>query len=154
MTADPPVDPVESQVARARRSGKRAGLGVVIVVAVAFIGSSLSQLTQAVFDGRTVQELAARPPAGVDPACAEGVQRLAAELDQAPPDVSAPAAPGLPAVEAACARSAGGLDLWAALQRAGRARAQVRGARHDPLETVPPAVPPGEVPAHGPADLR
>jgi hypothetical protein len=153
-----PVDPVESRIASARRRGRRAGLAVVMVIAVAFIGSSLFQLTRAVFDGRTVQEMAARPPADADPACAEGVRRLAAELDEAPRAVPAPPVPpfggNVAAVEAACARSAGGLDLWAALQRAGRARAQTQGSRRDSLETIPSGRAAGEVRAHGPADLR
>jgi len=147
--ADPPNDPA---LARARLQGKRAALGIVIAVAVAFIAASAVQIIPAVF-GLRIEPLPPAAAGSSERACAEGVRRLAVALERtdAGGPGCAPAAPewqDAPAVEQACSRSSEGRDAWAALSRLRSAREQL-GERPDALSRLQ-----RDVAAHLPADLR
>ncbi len=152
----------------ARLRGKRMGLGIVLVVSVAFILSSAVQIISTVF-GLGLTSLPLDTPSGSpERTCAAGIQALTRALDRAGARVSAVASaaddtetmaalrPGLSpewdgadAIESACAHARGGLDAWAALQRLRVAEEQSGRLSRDELSSVR-----RDVAAHLPADLR
>jgi len=158
--------------AQARRDARRAANGIVIVVAVAFIGASAVQIVPAVF-GAGVRPIAPAGAGSPEGQCGEGVRSLALALDRAGGEAWSPSPGGEPLdvdpeaarqafergllpqwnaeteVERACAQSGEGLDAWAALLRLRRAEEQavLRGR----VELVPLR---REVAAHVPANLR
>lgn len=158
-------DPI---VLAARLRGKRAALGLVLVVSVAFIVSSAFQIISAVF-GFGWAPLPADAPAGSpERVCAVGIRALTQALDRAGQRLSSVASaaddnetmaalrPGLSpewdsaaAIEGACAHSRGGLDAWAALQRLRVAEEQSGRLSREELTSVR-----NDVAAHLPADLR
>jgi len=70
-------DPPDVATARARLQGKRVGLGVVIVAAVAFILATAVHVIPAVFGARIVP---------IEPGvCADGLRELGAALDRGDP---------------------------------------------------------------------
>jgi hypothetical protein len=139
-------------LARARLQGKRAALGVVIVVAVVFIGASAVQIVPAIF-GAGVTPIPASP-SGSDPrVCAEGVRRLERALERARDAAgSISFGPDEERVRSACDKSPEGLDAWASLARLRSAEQQLgpgagtAAAELEPLRR--------DVSAHLPADLR
>jgi hypothetical protein len=165
--AHDPADPVANAVANAQRLGRRAAHGLILVVAVVFIGSSAWQIVHAIF----VESAAASAPPALDPGCANGVRRLVGALDRAadhavssaeqpattrPEDVVAlfrhqlsPEWDGAGDVERRCAASAAGADAWAALQRLRSAQEQL--ARQSRAELAPLR---HDLAAHLPAELR
>jgi hypothetical protein len=134
--------------AQARLRGKRVALGVVIAVAVSFIGASAVQIIPAVF-GAGIKPLPSSPPGSSARACAEGVRALMLSLNGADPAQAAPPTQW-ESVGHACDASPEGLDAWAALMRLRSASEQVvlRGdhVELDPLRR--------DVAAHLPAELR
>ncbi len=139
MTRGPSQD---DELARARLRGRRAGLAILVVVAVAFIVSSTSQITRAVF-GLGGGPVPAGAPGAIDPACTQGVKAL---LDARFSRVDSPAREVL---LDACSRTPEGLDLSAALKRLKVAEEQLTRrcqAELSPLRR--------DVEAHLPADLR
>jgi hypothetical protein len=159
-------DSSDAPAARARLRGKRAALGVVIVISVAFIVASTSQIIPAVF-GAAITPLAAGSPGSPERVCAVGVKELQLALDRAGGRSLAGTAPdpgramaafrqglspewdGAETVERACAETRNGLDTWAALQRLRFGEEQLLrsgGAALSPLRS--------DVAAHLPADLR
>ena len=124
------------ELARARLRGKRAALGVVLVVAVAFVGASVWNVVPAVF-GANVHPLPGGPAGSSERVCAEGVRRL----EQALPGWQDAAG-----VETACGGSSAGLDAWAALLRLRGAGQQLAPGDLAQLRR--------DVEAHLPADLR
>jgi hypothetical protein len=153
----------------ARLRGKRVALAIVLLVSVAFIVSSATQIVVAVFGlgGSTLPS--GSLPGSAEHTCATGIRALAQTLDPpggrvSPPATSAASAeetpatsrPGLSpewdqagAIESACARSHGGLDAWAALQRLRVAEAQSSRLSPDDLSSGR-----RDVAAHLPAELR
>jgi hypothetical protein len=133
--------------ARARLQGKRIALGVVITVAVAFVGASALQIIPAVF-GVGFRPLPSSPPGSSTRDCAEGVHALLGTVG-ADPNKAAPAAEW-ERVGHACESTPEGLDAWAALQRLRFAASQMAnrgaGVELDPLRR--------DVAAHLPAELR
>lgn len=77
-----PVAPDDAAVAKARLTGKRVALVLVIAVAVAFIGASAAQIIPAVF-GLGIAPVPPAPPGSPERACADGVRALMAALDRA-----------------------------------------------------------------------
>jgi hypothetical protein len=124
------------ELARARLRGKRAALGVVLVVAVVFIGASVWNIIPAVF-GANIQPLPAGPEGSLERTCADGVRRLEHGL---------PGWQDAAGVETACSASSAGLDAWAALLRLRSAGQQLSPGDLAPLKR--------DVEAHLPADLR
>jgi len=140
---------------RARLRGRRAGLGVVIVVASAFIVISTAQITSAVF-GLGTQPLASGPGDSPERRCAVGISRLVRALDRPagadPPTARAPSAldwNDADGVEQTCRTATGGLDAWAALLRLKAAELQLTHAGPADLQPLR-----DEVAAHLPPDLR
>jgi hypothetical protein len=153
--------------AHARRRGKRAAHGLILVVSVLFIGTSAWQLVRAVFLG----DAGATESNALDPACADGLHRLTAALDRAsgPIVVSASQAPAArPAdvatrfrhelspewdvagdVEKTCTASSAGADAWAVLARLRSAEEQL--ARQSRAELAPLR---HDLAAHLPVELR
>ncbi|MCL2448793.1 MAG: hypothetical protein FWD17_07600 [Polyangiaceae bacterium] len=142
-----------SHLSRPGRVGQRAARALILVVAVLFIGSSAWQLVRALFFGN-----AGAPPAAtavLDPACADGLRRLASALDRAAASVAAPpsqSAMAQPedavalfrrdlspewdregAVKQACATGARGEEAWASLTRLRSAHEQLVRGRHAEL---------------------
>lgn len=159
-------DSNDATAARARLRGKRTALGVVIVVSVAFIVASTSQIVAAVF-GAGITALPAGSPGSPERVCAVGVKELELALDRAGgrsfagtvPDPGtamvafrqglSPEWDGAETVERACAETRNGLDTWAALLRLRFGEEQLLrsgGASLAPLRS--------DVAAHLPADLR
>lgn len=149
--------PDDASLARARLRGKRAGIVVIIVVAVAFIGGSAAQIIPAIF-GVDITPIPAAPPGSSERTCAEGVRRLALAVEP-PGDGGAQGGPSAPeewdgasAVEQACSRSSEGRDAWAALARLRSASQQL--ARRDKRDRADLDSLRRDVAAHLPADLR
>jgi hypothetical protein len=114
--------------ARAGRLGRRCGALFVLVIALAFVGSSLYQLTASIFDWR-VGPLAAAPP----DECVRGIRGLERALDEAGSraDWSTSAD-----VEKTCEKTPEGAEAYVALLRLRRAHeglAQRRTEEVDPL---------------------
>ncbi len=141
----------DAPLAGAGRRGRRAGILIVIGVAVLFIGSSAGQVVPAVF-GFGVRPLPVGPPGSSQRACAEGVRALSA-VRSASADRTEPSSPSAwdreSPVYQACAASPEGLDAWAALLRLRMTEQQLPYAgptQLDPLRR--------DLYAHLPADLR
>lgn len=132
--ADPPA------IARARLRGKRTALGIVITVAVVYIGASALDIIPAVF-GVVMHPMTSAAPGTPARACAEGLRRL----------VSAPEGAQDGDVKQACAASPQGLDAWAALERLRSAERQLAGRSGSEQELQELR---RQVLAHLPADLR
>jgi hypothetical protein len=155
-------------VVRARLRGKRIGLGVVIAVAVSFIGASAVQIIPVVF-GADETALAAAAPASPERACALGLHGLLLALDRAGArglsrtrsrvdadsalttfrQALSPEWDDVEAVAQQCASSHDGLDAWAAVERLRIGEEQA--VRRSRLELTPLR---DDVVAHLPADLR
>jgi hypothetical protein len=133
MPDDPPVD---AALARARLRGKRVALGVVLVIAVVFIGASAWNIVPAVF-GANVHPLPSGPAGSPERACADGVRRLERSLPQWQDAAG---------VQSECAKSSAGLDAWASLLRLRMAAQQLGDADLAPLRQ--------DVETHLPGDLR
>jgi hypothetical protein len=152
----------------ARLRGKRAALGIVLVVSVAFILSSATQIIATVFGVGWTPLPSGTPAGSPERTCANGIQALTRALDRAGERLSAVASaaddsetmaalrPGLSpewdgaeAIESACARARGGLDAWAALQRLRVAEEQSGRLSREELSSVR-----RDVAAHLPTDLR
>jgi len=148
-------------LARARLQGKRAALGVVMVVAVAFIGASALQIVPAIFCAG-ITPIPDSPSGSEARVCAEGVRRLERSLERAASAAGSPAfGPALERdwrdeaqIRAACDKSPEGLDAWASLARLRSAEEQLAsagGAAGASAELEPLR---RDVAAHLPADLR
>jgi len=157
----------DPELSAARLRGRRVALALVTVLAVAFIASSTSQITAAVF-GFGFEPLPAGASVGSpEHLCAAGIQGLARALDRAgrlasvasaasDDDTTAVLRPGLSPewdradeVRAACDAAQGGPSAWASLQRLRVAEAQSGRLGRDDLRSVR-----SDVAAHLPADLR
>jgi hypothetical protein len=140
----PHEDPDHAEVARLR--GKRLALGVVIAVAVAFIGSSTAQIMRSVF-GAGIVPLPSAELGSAERTCAIGMRRLerALERDEGLP----PEWEQAEDVRRACAGARDGLEAWAALQRLILAQEQL--TRYVHVELAPLR---RDVIAHLPTDLR
>jgi hypothetical protein len=152
----------------ARLRGRRAALALFTVVAVAFIVSSTTQITRALF-GMGLEPLpAGAAPGSPEQLCASGIQGLARALDRAgnrlspvasaanDADTMAALRPGLSPewdradeVRAACDAARGGPSAWAALERLRVAEEQSGRLGREELSSVR-----SDVAAHLPADLR
>jgi hypothetical protein len=154
------MDMSEDDVRNARLRGRRAAHGLVLVVAMLFIGVSTAQIISAVFGIRTTP-LASGPIDSPERRCALGISRLAKALDRA---ARAPAAePGFRSeipdpggdwasadgVQRSCGQATGGLDAWAALLRLRQAQSQL--ARSQPDDLLPLR---RDLAAHLPQDMR
>src|ERR1700688_4523147 len=103
------AEATRDDAARARLQGKRAALGVVLVVSLALIGSSAAQIIPAVF-GAGVRPLPNAPPGSSARTCADGVRSLELALDRAVDSAGSasfqarlePEWAGATAIEAAC----------------------------------------------------
>lgn len=150
----PPATELDDQEKRVRLRARRIGLGVIMVVALAFIGSSTGQIVRAVF-GLGTTPLAATPNDSPERQCAVGISRLVRAI--APP--ARGVAPlvrgaeigwvGAETVERSCQNASGGLDAWDALLRLRAAQAQLAEASPADLQPLR-----DEVAAHLPSDLR
>jgi hypothetical protein len=67
---------------RAMLAGKRVGIGVIVVVAVAIIGASAVQIVPAIF-GWGIQPIAPAPSGSPARTCADGIRAMSAALDRA-----------------------------------------------------------------------
>jgi hypothetical protein len=160
-----PHDPI---ALAARLRGKRLALGLVLVVSVAFIVSSAVQIIGAAFGFGWTPLPSDAAPGSPERACAVGIRSLTQALDRAGERLSSVASAaddretmaalrsrlspewdGAVGIEGACARAAGGLDAWAALQRLRVAEEQSGRLSRDELTAVR-----RDVAAHLPADLR
>jgi hypothetical protein len=167
------MDAVPDDEAQARRGGKRVAHGIVLFIAMAFIGASAAQIIPAVF-GLQSRAIAPATPGSPERACSDGVRSLALALDRAGKrawsllgrdEADADSSPkatlrafrhGLfpewdtePSVEQACSKSHEGLEAWAALLRLRRAAEQI--VVRDVTEILPLR---HDFAAHLPADLR
>jgi hypothetical protein len=161
-------DTADPTVAAARLRGKRAGFAVVLVVSLAFVYSSASQIIAAVFGVGFTPLPAGALPGSPEQRCALGIRGLARALDRATGKLSSVASaaddretmaalrPGLSPewdradeVRAACAEASGGPSAWASLQRLRVADEQSGRLGPEQLSSVR-----SEVAAHLPADLR
>jgi hypothetical protein len=124
------------ELARARLRGKRAALGVILVVAVIFVGASVWTIVPPVF-GANLHPLPAAAEGTPERTCAAGVRRLERGL---------PTWQDAGGVESACAQSSAGLDAWASLLRLKAGTQLLPEAELEPLRR--------DVEAHLPADLR
>jgi hypothetical protein len=154
----------DRELSAARLRGRRVVLGLVTVVALAFIASSAHQIAGAVF-GFGFEPLPAGALAGSpEQLCASGIQGLARALDRADGRRSSEATgasdetsrSGLSPewdraeeVRAACDAAQGGPSAWASLQRLRVAEAQSGRLGREELSSVR-----SDVAAHLPADLR
>jgi hypothetical protein len=136
--------------ARARLNGRRASHGIVIVIAVVFVGASAAQIIPAVF-GWGARTLPVAAPGSPERTCADGIRGLADALDRAGAQagesggrtaergapVERDAAlgmfgralavewPSTSDLEQACRKSDTGADAWAALTRLRRAHEEL-----------------------------
>lgn len=157
-------DEVDRQV-RARRSGRRAGHGVIIVLAIVFIAASGVQIIPAVF-GIGVRRVPSMVAGSPERGCALGVRSLATALDRAGVrawSTRAAADDALDAFRRAlapewneeervrtdCEKAAEGPEAWAALVRLKRAEEQALLHGADDLQPLRL-----DLAAHLPADLR
>jgi hypothetical protein len=157
----------DPELSAARLRGRRVALALVTIVSVAFIASSTSQITAAVF-GFGFEPLPAGASVGSpEQLCARGIQGLARALDRAgqlasvasaanDDETTAALRPGLSPewdradeVRAACNAARGGPSAWASLERLRVAQEQSGRLGRDELRSVR-----SDVAAHLPADLR
>jgi hypothetical protein len=142
-----PDDPV---AARGALRGKRAALGVVIAMALAFILATAFHVIPAVF-GAFVAPL----PAGGPGSCAQGLRDLAVALDRdttAPPWADPRQAARSEDRELAanrCAHTPGGYEAWAAFERLRIAKEQLEGRDPAALAQLK-----RDLAAYFPSDLR
>jgi hypothetical protein len=156
MPDGPDDAPPNAKVARARLRGKRIALGIVITVAVVFIGDSARQIVPAIF-GAGVRPLSSAAPGTDARTCAEGVSRLARALDRARAAAGSPSFDDrllpewtdAPRLRVACAASPEGLDAWASLERLRTGEEQLAGRDDSALDPLR-----RDVGAHLPPDLR
>jgi hypothetical protein len=107
--------------------GRRAAHGLVIVVAVLFIGASTIQIVRAVFGlGETVAP---------DDPCTAGVNRLTMAFATAPVWSDRGPARDTEAVARLCAASGIGLDTWAAFERLQLAKEELARRSRDDVES-------------------
>jgi hypothetical protein len=150
------AEATRDDAARARLQGKRAVLGVILVVSLALIASSAWQIIPAVF-GAGIRPIPAAPPGSSARTCAEGILKLERALERA---ADAAGSPSFQArlqpewadeatVSQACGQSSEGIDAWAALARLRSAEEQLSAHAGDELEPLR-----RDVIAHLPADLR
>jgi hypothetical protein len=158
----------DATLAVARLRGKRAALGIVIVISLAFIVASTSQIIPAVFGVGFEPLPSAAAPDSPEGQCAAGIRALAGALDRAGGRLSSVASAAddgatmavlrstlspewdrADAVHVACKRAAGGPSAWAALQRLRVAEEQSGRLDREALTSVR-----RDVAAHLPADLR
>jgi hypothetical protein len=148
--------------------GRRAALALITVVALAFIVSSTTQITRAVF-GLGVEPLPAGvPAASPEGLCAVGIQGMVRALDRTgrpssgassagdDPETTTGLPPGLSPewdhadeVRVACDAARGGPSAWASLLRLRFAEEQSGRLGREELSSVR-----SDVAAHLPADLR
>jgi hypothetical protein len=140
----PHEDPDHAEAARLR--GKRVALGVVIAIAVAFVGSSTAQIIRGVF-GAGIAPLPSAELGSAERTCAVGVRRLEQALERG--EGLSPEWEQADAVRRACAGARDGLEAWAALQRLLLAQEQLTRCVH--VELAPLR---RDVIAHLPTDLR
>ena len=127
MPASPPDD-----VVHARLQGKRAALGVVLLISIALIASSSLEIVPAVF-GVGIQPIPPSPPGSAARICAEGVRTLARALERAENGAGSasfqarlePEWDRAASIQQACGQSGEGLDAWAALARLRSAEEQL-----------------------------
>jgi hypothetical protein len=155
-------------IAAARLRGKRAMLGIVLVVSLAFIGSSAAQIIPAVFGAGFTPLPEGATEGSPERSCAVGIRGLAEALNRAGARLSSLASaaddsesmaalrPALSPewdhaseVEQACAQAQGGASAWASLQRLRVAEEQSGRLGREDLNAVR-----RDVAAHLPADLR
>jgi hypothetical protein len=147
---------IRDDAARARLQGKRAVLGVVLVVSLGIIGASALQIIPAVF-GAGVRPIPASAPGTPGRDCADGIRKLVVALDRAADAAGSasfrtrlqPEWALEVSVRQSCRQSSEGLDAWAALSRLRSAEEQLSphgGTELEPLRR--------DVNAHLPADLR
>jgi hypothetical protein len=163
----------DGPIARARAQGRRFAHGLVIVIAVLFIGASTGQIIRAVFAVGLIPTATSEP-------CARGVTRLARALGpgypretddprarQAGSNAPSPRPPlgdssandlrvegrspwaDADGIARACATASEGLDAWAALQRMRLAQLELARRDRTDVELLE-----RDVSAHLPADLR
>jgi hypothetical protein len=168
MSEEPDADHEDPGAAAARLRGKRAALGLVIVVSLLFIVSSAGQIIPAVFGAGFTPLPAGAPPGSAEQRCAEGVRTLADALDRAggrlssvaaaadEEDIKAALRPILSPewdraeeVQSACDQAQGGPSAWASLQRLLMAEEQSGRLDRGDIRAVQ-----RDVAAHLPADLR
>jgi hypothetical protein len=165
MTDAPRDADDDRELSAARLRGRRVALALVTVVAIAFVASSASQITSAVF-GLGVVPLPAGATAGSpEQLCASGIQGLARALDRAGGRLSSVAMASSDEttassrlspewdrageVRAACEAAQGGPSAWASLERLRVAQEQSGRLGREELSSVR-----NDVAAHLPADLR
>jgi len=152
----PMPEATRDDAARARLQGKRAVLGVILLVSLAIIGASALQIVPAVF-GAGTRPIPAAPPGSSARTCAEGVLRLELALERAVDAAGSASFQGRlepewaaePTVRQACDQSSEGIDAWAALARLRSAEEQLSPRAQAELEPLR-----RDVIAHLPADLR
>jgi hypothetical protein len=166
MTEEPLDADEDRELSAARLRGRRVALGLVTVVALAFVASSANQITGAVFGFGFEPLPAGASPGSPEQLCASGIQGLARALDRAGgrPSSEATGASDETAtsraalspewdraeeVRAACDAAQGGPLAWASLQRLRVAEAQSGRLGREELSSVR-----SDVAAHLPADLR
>jgi hypothetical protein len=165
QAGDPAADEPRRALPPGELLGRRVGLLVVIVVSVAFIGSSSWQIVPAVFGAR-IDPLPAAAEGSPERRCAVGVRSLLGALDRVAGDglpnsrdgdemtaaLRARLSPewdGAANVDGACAASPQGVEAWAALQRMKTAEEQPVRMGRDALAELRV-----EVTEHLPPDLR
>jgi hypothetical protein len=151
MAQDAPDEaPGDPAIARAALRGKRAALGVVIAMAVAFILATAFHVIPAVF-GVWIAPVASGGPGS----CAQSLRDLAVALD-----ADATPRPWADPREAVrtedrdlaanrCALTPGGYEAWAAFERLRIAREQLEGRDPAALAQLK-----RDLAAHLPSDLR
>jgi hypothetical protein len=140
----PHENPDHAQVMRLR--GKRVALGIVIAIAVVFIGLSTAQIMRSVF-GAGIVPLPSAELGSAERTCAVGVRRLEQALERG--EGPSPEWEQADDVRRACAGARDGLEAWAALQRLILAQQQL--TRYVHVELAPLR---RDVIAHLPTDLR
>jgi hypothetical protein len=150
-------DEGDASVAAARLNGRRVALLLVLVVSLAFVGSSSWQIIPAVFGSGFTPLPSGAAPGSPEQRCASGVRSLADALDQ--PRLALPGAPSRPGlspvwdsaseVQSACTEAQGGPQAWASLQRLRMAEEHSDRLDRDDIDAVR-----RDVAAHLPADLR
>ena len=153
------AEATRDDAARARLQGKRAVLGVLLVVSLAIIASSSWQIIPAVF-GAGIRPIPAAPPGSSARTCAQGIRaarpgarpRAGGCRGEAPSSAPACSPSGRDEADDPRRLRASpreGLDAWAALARLRSAEEQLSGHAGDELEPLR-----RDVIAHLPADLR
>ncbi len=151
---DGQTESVRRRETAAQRMGRRAGLGFVVAIALAFTAASADQIVAGAFEA-SVRPLPSGPPGSSDRLCADGVSRLARDPDSRVRDAPTKSpreserAVDASAVGSACSYSSAGLDAWASFLRLEEARRQLPAGSDAELATLR-----RNVFAHLPAELR